>query len=119
MLNASKRGKRALLLVTTAVAPLCLVEAARAQHELPEVKVTAPSPIVRRAPVRAAPERTRQAPARRARTARRAPTPAPTPAAPPPEVPLRGTLPIVANQFATVTVLPADEIQRTPTQSLG
>ena len=69
--------------------------------QLPEITVTAPSPIVRRKPV--VPSRT---PARVARAApsqnrERAsePQPAPVAAAPQP-----GVLPVVTDQFATVTV---------------
>ncbi|MPZ56213.1 MAG: TonB-dependent receptor [Rhizobiales bacterium] len=72
-------------------------EAGWAQTALPEIVVTAPSPI--------------------ARPASAATPPADQPAAP--EVPLQGTLPIVTDQFATVTVIPSDELQRTPGSSLG
>ena len=41
--------------------------------------------------------------------------PAPAPAA----TPLQGTLPIVTDQFATVTVVPREEIQRSPGCTLG
>jgi iron complex outermembrane recepter protein len=84
--------------------------------QLPEVTVTAPSPIVRhrvvapsRTPVRAA----RSAPARtRERTAQAEPAPA----APAPQ---QGVLPIVTDQFATVTVVPNEEIRREGTAQLG
>jgi iron complex outermembrane receptor protein len=70
---------------------------------LPQINVTAPSPIVRRRP-----------PARPAPAA----TTTAAPAAPA-QVPLQGALPIVTDQFATVTVMPREEIQRTPGSTLG
>jgi iron complex outermembrane receptor protein len=69
---------------------------AGAQTVLPEIRVTAPSPIVRRAPMQ----------------------PTPAEAAPPIETPL-GALPIVTDQFATVTVVPNEELRRTPASTLG
>ncbi len=86
-----------------------------AATQLPEITVTAPSPIVRRKPV---PSRT---PARVARTApgrsrERAPQPQPAPAAPALQ---QGVLPIVTDQFATVTVVPNEEIRRQGTAQLG
>jgi iron complex outermembrane receptor protein len=89
-----------------------------AQTQLPEVVVTAPSPIAARRRV-AAPV----VPVRAARrtAARRPSAPPPIarpPAAAPPvqtaQAPEPGTLPIVIDQFATVTVVPSDEIQRDP-----
>ena len=79
--------------------------------ELPPIIVTAPSPIVRPKPVRPAPirapaPRTAEAPA------------APPPPAPEATVPL-GALPIVTDQFATVTVVPNEELRRTPASTLG
>jgi iron complex outermembrane recepter protein len=62
---------------------------------LPEITVNAPSPIVRRV----------------------APAGPVVPAVP--ELGLQGTLPIVADQFATVTVVPDEEIRRTPGATLG
>ncbi len=57
--------------------------------QLPQITVTAPSPISRRP-------------------------------APGDEVPaLQGTLPIVTDQFATVTVVPREELQRSPGSTLG
>jgi iron complex outermembrane receptor protein len=86
--------------------------------QLPEVTVTAPSPIVRhrtvvpaRAPVRVA----RTVPGR---TRERAPQPEPVPA-PAPPAPQQGVLPIVTDQFATVTVVPNEEIRREGTGQLG
>lgn len=90
-----------------------------APAELPSVTVTAPSPIVRRHPV-VVPSRT-AAP----RVARRAParTPQPQPAAPAAATaaaaPQQGVLPIVTDQFATVTVVPNEEIRREGGAQLG
>src|SRR5258708_39245172 len=82
--------------------------------QLPEITETSPSPIVRRNVV---PSRT---PARIARAVpgrNRAPTPQaqPTPAA---TAPQQGVLPIVTDQFATVTVVPNEEIRREATAQL-
>jgi iron complex outermembrane receptor protein len=83
--------------------------------ELPAVTVTAPSPIVRRHTV---PSRTPTRVARSApgRTRERAPEQAPAPA---PAAPQQGVLPVVTNQFATVTVVPNEEIRREGTAQLG
>lgn len=105
-------GGASLLLLGAAATPALAQSAAT---ELPSVTVTAPSPIVRRAatvpthkPVRAA----RTAPARsRERTAEA------TPAAP--AAPQQGVLPVVTNQFATVTVVPNEEIRREGGGQLG
>jgi iron complex outermembrane receptor protein len=81
-----------------------------AQTQLPEIVVTSPSPIVRPAPSPRRPKPVtgaQQTPA---------PPQAPTPA---PEVPLLGTLPVVTDQFATVTVVPEAEVLRTPGAQLG
>jgi iron complex outermembrane receptor protein len=99
---------------------LAMSAAALAQDApaLPDVNVTAPSPIVRRKPAvvrtparvaQAAPGRTR-GPAQQAQPAPSAPT-APTPQ--------QGVLPIVTDQFATVTVVPNEEIRRQGTAQLG
>nr|WP_245270074.1 TonB-dependent receptor [Nitrobacter hamburgensis] len=92
-----------------------------AQTALPGIVVNAPSPIVHRArPHQARPART----VRRGTTTRpsAAPQPevasAPTPPSPPPAN-LPGTLPIVTDQFATVTVVPSDEIRRNGAATLG
>lgn len=79
---------------------------ALAQTQLPEIVVTAPSPIVRARPRPAARTATPPAP--------EAPA---TPAAPA-EVP-PGWLPIVADQFATVTVVTREDIERTGGGTLG
>ena len=77
-----------------------------AQTALPQVDVTVASPIVRRAPSRPSPQ---TAPAQ----------PAPTqPAAPSMET-LVGTVPIVTDQFATITVVPNDELRRNGASTLG
>jgi iron complex outermembrane receptor protein len=77
------------------LASFVLTVAARAQVTLPEIRVTAPSPIARPGPS----------------------TGAETPAAPPAE--LQGTLPIVTDQFATVTVVPNAELRRNGAATLG
>jgi iron complex outermembrane receptor protein len=86
--------------------PLCFVLfpdqlAAQETLELPQITVTAPKRAVRRRP----------------------PTP-PADAAPatpvaPAEIPLLGTLPVVTDQFATVTVVPTEEIKRSGGGTLG
>jgi len=81
---------------------------------LPEVNVTVSSPIARRPPPRP-------------RTAVRAPAPAAPaqPATAPPaepavgEAPPPGTLPIVTDQFATITVVPNEELRRAGGSTLG
>src|SRR3984893_17631138 len=83
--------------------------------QLPEITVTSPSPIVRRNVV---PSRT---PARIARAVpgrnrERTPQPQPTPVA---AAPQRGVLPIVTDQFATVTVVPNEELRREGGATLG
>ena len=76
-------------------------------EELPEIVVSAPSPIARARPRPAAPRvLTAPAPA--------APEASPAPAEFPP-----GWLPIVADQFATVSVVTREELQRTPGGTLG
>src|SRR5258705_1913117 len=84
--------------------------------QLPEITVTAPSPIVRRRAV--VPSRT---PVRVARTApgqnrQRAAEPQAAPVA---AAPQQGVLPVVTDQFATVTVVPNEEIRRQGTAQLG
>ncbi|HEY0301371.1 MAG TPA: TonB-dependent receptor plug domain-containing protein, partial [Rhizomicrobium sp.] len=82
---------------------------------LPDISVTAPSPIVRRkpAPVRV-PARVAQATPGRAR----GPAPQAQPA-PAPPAPQQGVLPVVTDQFATVTVVPNEEIRRNGSATLG
>jgi iron complex outermembrane recepter protein len=88
-------------------------EMVSAQTALPEVVVRAPSPTVHRAPARrpSAPSPTPAAPA--------APAPAEQAPPAPAEATLPGTLPIVTDQFATVTVVPNEEIRRSPGGTLG
>lgn len=108
--------KRALLLGSSAVVGLgCLHTPALAQTQLPAVEVTAPSPIVRRKPVVSRPTThshvTRAAPNRNA---------APVPVEAEPAVQAQqGELPIVTDQFATVTVVPSEEIRRSGANTLG
>ena len=75
---------------------------ANAQTALPEVVVTAPSPIVRPAARRAAPPRT-------------APVSSPPTQPPPPDDPR----PIVGDTFSPVAVIPPLEVLRTPGATLG
>ena len=98
-----------------------LSDSSCAETALPEVNVTVASPIVRRPPP------TRPRPARPQPARAPAPAPAPPaeaqPATPPgpvvAEAPPRGTLPIVTDQFATITVVPSEEIRRNNTGTLG
>ena len=77
-----------------------------AQTALPQVDVTVASPIARRAPARPSPQP--------------APTqPAPTQPAAPSTDTLVGTVPIVTDQFATITVVPNDELRRNGASTLG
>jgi len=79
----------------------------QAQTALPQVEVTVASPIKRRpTPAPSAPAR---APAQ---TSSEAPPSAP-------QEPLPGTTPIVTDQFATVTVVPNEEIRRSGASTLG
>jgi iron complex outermembrane receptor protein len=85
--------------------------------QLPEITVTSPSPIVRRnvVPARAPVRVSRAVPGR-------TPTPAPAPQAQPAPAATAaqpGVLPIVTDQFATVTVVPNDEIRRQGGATLG
>lgn len=86
--------------------------------ELPSVTVTAPSPIVRRhvVPSHTAPRVARTAPARNRGPA---PAAAPAPAVATAPAPQQGVLPIVTDQFATVTVVPNEEIRREGGGQLG
>ena len=107
--TSARRLPRNLLLAGSALALLTVMwEMTGAQTTLPEVVVRAPSPIVHRAPARR-PSAPSTAPAAPAAPAEQAPAPAP-PA--PAEATLQGTLPIVTDQFATVTVVPNQEIRR-------
>jgi iron complex outermembrane receptor protein len=86
-----------------------------ASTQLPEITVTAPSPIVRRKPV---PARTPARVARAAPGQNRQPAPEPQ-AAPTAAAPQQGVLPVVTDQFATVTVVPNEEIRRHGGGTLG
>ncbi|SEN41034.1 TonB-dependent receptor [Bradyrhizobium sp. OK095] len=89
----------------------------KSSSEIPSVTVTAPSPIVRRAivPTRSQVRTTRTARVRSQQaTAEAAPAAAAATAAP-----QRGVLPVVTNQFATVTVVPNEEIRREGGGQLG
>ncbi|MDI1262100.1 MAG: TonB-dependent receptor [bacterium] len=83
-----------------------------ASSALPEITVTAPSPIVRRKP---GPVRTPARVARAAPGQNREPAPAPQPAT----ASGQGVLPVVTDQFATVTVVPNEEIRRSGGATLG
>src|SRR3954452_16963534 len=83
--------------------------------QLPEVTVTAPSPIVRR-PIVRSPAPTRVVRASPSANRERAPQAPPAPVAPAPQ---QGVLPIVTDQFGTVTVVPNEEIRRQGTAQLG
>lgn len=90
----SIRIHRAFILGHTALVAFGCAHAFAQSMELPQITVRAPSPIVRRA----------------------APPAETAPAEP---QPMQGELPIVTDQFATVTVMPAEEIQRSPGTTLG
>ncbi len=103
---------RASLAGGSAVAMALLVNgAARSQQAepageaLPEIVVQAPSPI----------QRPHRHSAQPARATAAAPTAAPAPS---PDT-YAGTLPIVTDQFATVTVVPNEEIRRSAASTLG
>jgi iron complex outermembrane receptor protein len=82
---------------------------------LPEITVTAPSPIVRR---RLGPSRTPSRVARAAPGRNREPAP-PAQPAPVAAAPQQGVLAVVTNQFATVTVISNEEIRREGGATLG
>jgi len=105
----SIRFNHALLLgSTTLLSVSSISDVAFSQVDLPQVEVQAPSPIVRRPPAR---------PAQPKQAARPA---TPPPAAPPaPAAPAQGTLPVVTDQFATVTVVRSEEIRRNGSATLG
>jgi iron complex outermembrane recepter protein len=85
--------------------------------QLPGITVTSPSPIVRRNVV---PSRTPVRVARTVPNRNRAPAPAPQAQPTPPAAALQqGVLPIVTDQFATVTVVPNEEIRREGGAQLG
>jgi iron complex outermembrane recepter protein len=112
--RAQRLGGASLLLLGAATSALA---EDKSSTEIPAVTVTAPSPIVRRAvvPTRNPGRVTRTA---RARSQQR--TAEATPAAPAAAAaPQQGVLPIVTNQFATVTVVPNEEIRREGGGQLG
>src|SRR6266404_129552 len=87
--------------------------------QLPGITVTSPSPIVRRNVV---PSRTPVRVARTVPNRNRAPAPPAAPQAqptPPAAAPQQGVLPIVTDQFATVTVVPNEELRRTGAPTMG
>jgi iron complex outermembrane receptor protein len=84
--------------------------------QLPEITVTAPSPIVRH---RTVPSRTPARIARAAPSRTRERAPQPEQPAPVAAAPQQGVLPIVTDQFATVTVVPNEELRREGGATLG
>lgn len=112
--RAQRLSGASLLLLGAAATPAFAQD--KSSTEIPAVTVTAPSPIVRRAvvPTRSPVRVTRSAPSRsRQQTAET------TPATPAPAAPQQGVLPIVTDQFATVTVVPNEEIRREGGGQLG
>ena len=103
---------RSRLIATFGSATLCVFtlggSLSYGQTALPQVNVTVASPIARRAPSRSAGPVRSSAPT--------AASAAPTLAT---EGPQPGVTPIVSDQFATVTVVPRQEIARTPGTTLG
>ena len=99
----------ALLLGSTTFLSLSSIsDLAFAQVDLPPIDVTAPSPITRRPAAQ---------PKQVARPA--APAPAAPTAPPAPQAPAPGTLQVVTDQFATVTVIPEGELRREGKATLG
>lgn len=94
----------ATLLACTFASESRAQSAATTEMSLPEITVTAPSPIARRSAA---------APAREAAVSV---APAEQLAAPEPQ---QGILPVVTDQFATVTVVPNEEIRRSGGATLG
>lgn len=83
---------RLALLAGAAATPLLLSQPAVAQVTLPQIVVNAPSPIAR---------------------------PAPDTGSGTPQDSAQGTLPVVTDQFATVTVVPKEELERSGSSTLG
>src|SRR3982074_849640 len=97
-------------LVLCGIGTSAMSQDAGTSTQLPGITVTSPSPIVRRNVV---PSRTPVRVSRAVPSRNRAP--ASTPQAQPAAVaaaPQRGVLPVVTDQFATVTVVPNEEIRR-------
>ncbi|MCK1397304.1 TonB-dependent receptor [Bradyrhizobium sp. 4] len=111
--RAQRLGGASLLLLGAATSALA---EDKSSTEIPAVTVTAPSPIVRRAVV---PTRNPGRPTRTARARSHERAADATPAAAAPAAPQQGVLPIVTNQFATVTVVPNEEIRREGGGQLG
>lgn len=113
--RAQHLGGASLLLLCAGATPAM---SQASTTELPSVTVTAPSPIVRRpvVPSHTAPRVARTAPARNRGPA---PAAAPAPAVATAPAPQQGVLPIVTDQFATVTVVPNEEIRREGGAQLG
>lgn len=111
--RAQRLGGASLLLLGAATSALA---EDKSSTEIPAVTVTAPSPIVRRAVV---PTRNPGRPTRTARARSHERAADATPAAAAPAAPRQGVLPIVTNQFATVTVVPNEEIRREGGGQLG
>ena len=83
--------RRALLLAVSPFVLIAVASSSSAQVVLPEITVTAPSPI--------------QSPIQGTRSSG--------------SDGLQGTLPIVTDQFATTTVIPNDELRRSGAATLG
>ncbi|MGY3124163.1 iron complex outermembrane receptor protein [Bradyrhizobium sp. S3.14.4] len=120
--RAQRLGGASLLLLgaaaTSALAQEPVQQPAqdKSSTEIPAVTVTAPSPIVRRV----VPTRSPVHVARTGRSRGQQRTAEATPAAPATAAtPQQGVLPIVTNQFATVTVVPNEEIRREGGGQLG
>src|SRR4051794_12748654 len=123
--------KRAMLASSSASLLVCAFggpawsQGASGATALPEIHVTAPSPIQHRRAVVPSPRPARVARAIPARNRERvprpqtAPQPQPAVAAAAPPAPQPGILPIVTDQFATVTVVPNEEIRRQGGATLG
>jgi iron complex outermembrane receptor protein len=95
----ARRVVRALMLGCSGLLPLwCSEPGAQETLTLPQISVTAPKRAVRRRPP---------------------PPPADVVPVTPADIPLLGSLPVVTDQFATVTVVPAEEIKRSGSGSLG
>jgi iron complex outermembrane receptor protein len=116
--RAQRLGGASLLLLGAAATPAFAQTPAqdKSSTEIPAVTVTAPSPIVRRAVV---PSRNAGRGTRTARVRSREQAAEATPAAPVPAAPQQGVLPVVTDQFATVTVVPNEEIRRNGGGTLG
>jgi iron complex outermembrane receptor protein len=119
MRRAQRLSGASLLLLGAAATSAFAQELAqdKSSTELPSVTVTAPSPIVRSRAV--VPSRTSGRGTRTARVRSHERTAEATPAAAVPAAPQQGVLPVVTNQFATVTVVPNEEIRREGGGQLG